>query len=59
MDQTLILKKIEHLERELKILKQVVNHPRKDKIVSLKGALKGIKFTEEDLQEARRYSHSS
>jgi len=52
MEQKLLIKKIETIEKELGIVKSLML-PSKKKIISLRGLFKGVKVTEQDLQEAR------
>lgn len=54
MEQEFVIKRIESLESEIEKLKRWTLPKRKRKIVSLKGMLKGIKFTEEDIHEAKK-----
>ena len=52
MQTEFLTKKIELLERELASLKSEAKKPKHP--VSLKGILKGVKITEEDIAEAKR-----
>ena len=54
MDQELITKKIESIEKELHNLKNIVLSKSKKNIISLKGILKGIKISEEDIADAKK-----
>ncbi|HLC72937.1 MAG TPA: hypothetical protein VJH37_05135 [Candidatus Nanoarchaeia archaeon] len=55
MEQEFVARRIESLESEIEKLKKWTLPKRKKKIVSLKGMLKGIKFTEEDIKEAKSH----
>ena len=54
MEQEFVARRIESLESEIEKLKKWTLPKRKKKIVSLKGMLKGIKFTEEEIKEAKK-----
>ena len=54
MEQEFVAKRIESLENEIEKLKQWTLPRRKKKIISLKGMLKGIKFTSEEIKEAKK-----
>ena len=59
--KTDILHKIESIEKEvidlkLSVLKKLT--PSKKKIISLKGILKGVVISEEDVEEAKRSLYS-
>lgn len=51
-------KKLENIETELSGLKSIIvrliQHPEHNKIVKLKGLLKGISVDEKDIKEAKR-----
>lgn len=52
MEQKLLIKKIETIEKELGVVKSLMLSSKK-KIISLKGLFNGVKVTEQDLREAR------
>ena len=52
MEALLIAKKIEHIEKDLHSLRTLMRVDTK--AVSIKGLWKGVKVTEEDLQEAKK-----
>ena len=54
METTLISKKLENIEQELHSLKTIVLGKSKKKIISLKGLLKGIQISEEDIQQSKK-----
>ncbi len=50
-----IFKKLNALEKELTELKiTFIRHAKTEKIVSLKGVLKGLKVEEKDIEEAKK-----
>ena len=53
MEQKLITKKLENLEKELHNLKTIILIKSKKNLISLKGMLKNIKITEEEIKEAK------
>lgn len=59
MESEFISKKIEALEQELQSLKNIFLGQSKNKVVSLKGLLKGIQISEEDFKEAEKSLFSS
>jgi len=52
METNLMSKKIEHIEKDLYNLKTMMKV--KSKTVSIKGLWKGIKVSDEELEEAKR-----
>lgn len=54
MEIELILKKLENLESEINSIKNIINPKQKKATVSLKGTLKGLKITEEDIKNAQK-----
>lgn len=58
MDNTFLGKKLENIESELYSLKSMViklmQQPGQNKVVKLKGLLKGITVNEKDIEEAKR-----
>jgi len=52
MEQKLLVKKIETIEKELGAVKSLILSSKK-KIISLKGLFNGMTVTDQDLQEAR------
>ena len=53
MEQELIGKRIENLENNLQRLKKLVITSKKSDQVSLKGMLKGMKTTEDEIKNAK------
>ncbi|MBI2499686.1 hypothetical protein HYV88_05580 [Candidatus Woesearchaeota archaeon] len=54
MEQELITKKIESIEKELSNLKSIILVKSKKNVISLKWALGKIKITEKEIEEAKR-----
>jgi uncharacterized small protein (DUF1192 family) len=54
MEQQFVARRIATLEQEIQRLKIVIHPSTKKKIVSIKGLFKGMRITEQDLQEAKK-----
>ena len=58
MNNTILEKKLENIETELSSLKSIliklVQHPEQNKVIKLKGQLKGITVDEKDIKEAKK-----
>ncbi len=59
MQNNLILeKKLEHIESELSNLKSIilsiVDYPQKKSVIQLKGLLKGVNFSDSEIEEAKK-----
>lgn len=54
MESALISKKLEHIEEDIKSIRTLIGEKSSGKIVSLKGLLKGVDLTDNDLEEAKR-----
>jgi hypothetical protein len=54
--ETYVAKRLEHIEQELKQLRRLLSPPRgqRRKLLSLEGILKGVNFSEEDIERAKR-----
>jgi len=54
MEQQFITKRIATLEEEIHKLKTLAHAPLKKHPVSLKGLFKGLHFTEQEMQDAKK-----
>lgn len=54
MEQAILTKKIESIEKDLESLKTAILKKSKNTVVSLKGILNGIKVTEKDIDKAKK-----
>lgn len=54
METELVTKKLENIEQELNILKNLVLSKSNKGLVSLKGILKGVHFSDNDINKAKK-----
>jgi hypothetical protein len=53
--ETYVVKRLERIEEELKQLRELLSPSgKRRKVSSLRGIWKGVKFTEADIEEAKR-----
>ncbi len=60
MESGLLIKKLEHIEKDINSIRAIIKEKPSGKRISLKGMLQGVEINDADLKEAKKgiFKHS-
>lgn len=60
MESGLLIKKLEHIEKDINSIRAIIKEKPSGKKVSLKGMLRGVEISTADIEEAKKgiFKHS-